>query len=333
MDTVLEYADDYFFDSFYQKWLPQQLPGNVTTDMFTSEWQRDDVWRQSLSIFIMVTIGGWIFYFGFALFSYYVFFDHDMMKHPKFLKNQVRKEIECAMSAIPGFSRKLSKHTVVKEKKRWFLNEMECSLVLTVPWFVGEVNGYSLLYSGTPSTLADWGFILLSIPVFLFFTDCGIYWIHRWLHHPLIYKHLHKPHHKWIVPTPFASHAFHPLDGYLQSVPYHLYVYFLPMHKWLYIAMFVFVNVWTVMIHDGNFISRSTIINTSAHHAVHHLYFNYNYGQYFTFWDKLGSSHRQPTDEQYDVSVRNNQSVMAQQAKEAEIIEAETLRGAKAKAN
>lgn len=53
------------------------------------------------------------------------------------------------------------------------------------------------------------------------------------------------------VPTPYASHAFHPLDGYAQSVPYHLFVYLFPMQKWLYIAMFIFVNFWTVMIHDG----------------------------------------------------------------------------------
>lgn len=56
-----------------------------------------------------------------------------------------------------------------------------------------------------------------------------------------------------LVPTPFASHAFHPLDGYLQSVPYHLYVYLFPMQKWQYIFMFVFVNCWTVMIHDGKY--------------------------------------------------------------------------------
>lgn len=39
-------------------------------------------------------------------------------------------------------------------------------------------------------------------------------------HHKLIYKHVHKPHHKWIVPTPYAALAFHPVDGYAQSLPY-----------------------------------------------------------------------------------------------------------------
>jgi lathosterol oxidase len=75
----------------------------------------------------------------------------------------------------------------------------------------------------------------------------------------------------------------------------------------------------------GEFISHSAVINTSAHHFVHHVYFNYNYGQYFTFWDRLGMSHRQPTDEQYVKAKRDDQKVMARQAYDAEEIEAETL--------
>lgn len=30
---------------------------------------------------------------------------------------------------------------------------------------------------------------------------------------------------------------------------------------------------------------------------MHHLYFNYNYGQFTTLWDRLGGSYRQPNDE------------------------------------
>ncbi|KNC84176.1 hypothetical protein SARC_03598 [Sphaeroforma arctica JP610] len=33
----------------------------------------------------------------------------------------------------------------------------------------------------------------------------------------------------------------------------------------------------------------------SSHHTDHHLYFNYNYGQFFTLWDRVGGSHRNPT--------------------------------------
>ncbi|CAG8800098.1 20233_t:CDS:2, partial [Racocetra persica] len=68
--------------------------------------------------------------------------------------------------------------------------------LVTVPWFLGEVRGYSKLYDN----INDYGIVygIFSIILFLFFTDMCIYWIHRWLHLPLIYKILHKPHHRWI---------------------------------------------------------------------------------------------------------------------------------------
>ncbi|KNZ53924.1 C-5 sterol desaturase [Puccinia sorghi] len=57
------------------------------------------------------------------------------------------------------------------------------------------------------------------------------YLIHRFEHHPIVYKHIHKTHHKWVIPTPFASYAFHPLDGFLQSVPYHVFIFIFPFHR------------------------------------------------------------------------------------------------------
>lgn len=125
-----------------------------------------------------------------------------------------------------------------------------------------------------------------------------IYWIHRFLHSKLLYKPIHKLHHKWIVPTPFASHAFHPIDGFLQSSPYHLYVFLFPMHKLSYLAFFFFVNIWTVSIHDADYRVINILkpfVNGSAHHTDHHLYFTCNYGQFFTLWDRIGMTFKQPS--------------------------------------
>ena len=80
------------------------------------------------------------------------------------------------------------------------------------------MRGYAKLYEDP----ADAPFALynvLQFPLFILFTDFFIYWIHRGLHHPKIYKTLHKPHHRWIMPTPYASHAFHALDGTLPPFP------------------------------------------------------------------------------------------------------------------
>lgn len=230
--------------------------------------------RQIISLGVFTFIGIHILYFLFAWLSYYFIFNHEMMKHPRFLKNQVRLEIIASVKAFPGM------------------------IALTLPWFVGEVRGYSKLYEDVHEY--GWGYFVFSIFFFLAFTDYGIYWIHRWEHHPMWYKWLHKPHHKWLIPTPFASHAFHPLDGYFQSIPYHLFVFLFPLHQKLYLALFVFVNCWSIFIHDSDMITGhplETIINGPAHHTLHHLYFTVNYGQYFTFSDRWAGSYRQPLSE------------------------------------
>jgi len=220
---------------------------------------------------VLTLIGIHIIYFLFAGLSYAFIFNHDMMRHPRFLKNQVKNEIRASLKAFPLMT------------------------LLTLPWFQAEVMGYSRLYDGADRY--GYAYLVLSVPLFLLFTDYCIYWVHRWLHVPLLYKIFHKPHHKWIIPTPFASHAFHPVDGYLQSVPYHLFIFIFPLHRLLYLVLFVAVNFWSIFIHDSDMITGhplENVINGPAHHTLHHLYFTCNYGQYFTWADRVGKSYRHP---------------------------------------
>ncbi len=70
------------------------------------------------------------------------------------------------------------------------------------------------------------------------------------------------------------------------------------MHKWAYMGMYIGVNIWTVSIHDGNYNVPEflkSIVNGSAHHMDHHIYYNYNYGQYLTIWDRIGGTFRNPS--------------------------------------
>lgn len=189
--------------------------------------------------------------------------------------------------------------------------------IFTVPFFLAEVRGYAKLYddaSDAPFSLYN----LIQFPLFIVFTDFFIYWIHRGLHHPRIYRTLHKPHHKWIMPTPFASHAFHPLDGWSQSVPYHVFPFILPLQKFAYVILFAFINLWTVFIHDGEYVANSPVINGAACHTMHHLYFNYNYGQFTTLWDRLGGSYRKPNDELFRRETKMGKKEWERQVKEME---------------
>ncbi|TEA34324.1 hypothetical protein DBR06_SOUSAS3610079, partial [Sousa chinensis] len=124
------------------------------------------------------------------------------------------------------------------------------------------------------------------------------YWIHRDLHHRLVYKCLHKPHHIWKILTPFTSHAFHHLAGILQSLPCHIYLFIFPLHTVVYLGLYVLVNIWTISIHDGDFHVPQILrpfISGSAHHTDNHMLFDHNYGQYFTLWDRVGGSFKNPS--------------------------------------
>jgi len=332
MDIVLEGFDTYLFDRIYAHFLPA-TPGSVAYNAFKSvanatvssmreaptahynnfqyhpaskyisfepsswayrsSWQRDDPYRQALSLFLITWLFGAVVYFVCASLSYVFVFDKTTFNHPKYLKNQIRMEIKQTLVSLPFMA------------------------IFTTPFFLAEVRGFSKIYDSTAEGPGLW-YNFLQFPIFICFTDFFIYWIHRGLHHSLVYKHLHKPHHKWIMPTPYASHAFHPLDGYAQSVPYHVFPFIFPLQKFAYVILFVFINVWTVLIHDGEYVADSPIINGAACHTMHHLYFNYNYGQFTTLWDRLGGSYRKPNDELFKRELKMSKEEWTRQTKEME---------------
>jgi lathosterol oxidase len=303
MDVVLEMSDRFMFDYMYAWLLPAKLhdfPEHASANAsykdfsswtykpatafvqfepseaaYMSVWNRDNIFRQSLSLFLILWLFGLVVYYIFASLSYIFVFDKKTLEHPKFLKNQVYLEIKQANQALPVMA------------------------LCTFPLLVLEVRGYSKLYDTTAEGPGRW-YDFAQFPLFVLFTDLFIYLIHRGLHHPILYKRLHKPHHKWIMPTPYASHAFHPLDGFAQSVPYHVFPFIFPQQKLASVAMFVFINFWTIMIHDGEYYANNPVINGAACHSIHHFAFNYNYGQFTTLWDRIGGSYREPDAELFN---------------------------------
>ncbi|KAI9890961.1 MAG: c-5 sterol desaturase [Vezdaea aestivalis] len=329
MDIVLEGFDTFLFDPLYALVFParpelQAFPSssaNATrlaakvipstqwtyqpsTKYFSltpgkyaymSALPRDNIYRQALTLYLITWCFGLVVYFVCASLSYYFIFDKKTFNHPRYLKNQIRMEIRQTMESLPVMA------------------------IFTTPFFLAEVRGYGRLYDSFADAPFVW-YNPLQFPFFLLFTDFWIYWIHRGLHHPLIYKTFHKPHHKWIMPTPYASHAFHPVDGFSQSLPYHIFAFVFPLQKFAYVALFIFINVWTVLIHDGEYVATSTIINGAACHTGHHLSFSINYGQYTTLWDRIGGTYRPPSAELFNKETKMSKKLWDKQTKEMDEI-------------
>jgi lathosterol oxidase len=182
MDFVLEVADHFLLDNFYAKLVPasaflapptvngtvwehsawQKLVSHLPHPPFpfphevyrtypeqflapASAWPRHYIPRQCLSLIITTLVGVHLLYFLFSTFSYYFVFDHEMMKHPRFLKNQVRQEIAMSLRSFPVM------------------------MLLTLPWFEGEVLGYTKMYDNVDEY--GWIWFFVSIPSYACFFD------------------------------------------------------------------------------------------------------------------------------------------------------------------
>lgn len=163
MDAALDFLDPLVLDKAYSHIIPDDV-----------EWPRDRMLRQIVSIMAITQVGATALYFVFSALSYYCVFDRRLEYHPRFLKDQIKLEIISSMSAVP------------------FIN------VLTMPFFLAEVRGKSLLYTHVDEHAWGWSWMLISTVLFMIWNDFFIYWIHRLEHHPSVYKYIHKPHHKWI---------------------------------------------------------------------------------------------------------------------------------------
>ena len=77
---------------------------------------------------------------------------------------------------------------------------------------------------------------------------------------------------------------------------------------------------------DGEYVANSQILNGAACHTMHHLYFNYNYGQFTTVWDRLGGSYRKPNEELFSREGKMSKAEWEKQCQEMEKIQ-ETVEG------
>lgn len=129
----------------------------------------------------------------------------------------------------------------------------------------------------------------------IFFHDTYFYWMHRLMHHPLLYERVHKVHHLSKDPTPWASFSFHPIEAVLEIGFVPLLIFTIPLHFSSLIILSMWQIIFNVMGHLGyEMFPRKMMqnpvlkwVNTSTNHNMHHKFVKCNYGLYFNIWDIL----------------------------------------------
>lgn len=180
----------------------------------------------------------------------------------------------------------------------WAFYNVLGNAVVTAPIHHLVVTGKSKVYYAVSDH--GYGWLAFSVLLVLVITEPLVYWAHRILHHPWLYKRIHLHHHQFRVPSPWTSMAFHPLDSFMQAVPHHLLVFLFPMHIGVYMGFIMFLQVWSTFIHERVTWVRWGFINYTAHHTLHHKANKYNYGQFFTVCDRIWGSYKAPLGVVYD---------------------------------
>lgn len=153
-------------------------------------------------------------------------------------------------------------------------------------------KGYTKVYLKVDDYPLWW--IPLSLVVAMLLHETYYYWLHRWMHHPSIFKIVHKVHHDSNITSPWTAFSFHPLEGVLQAVFLPLLLLLLPMHIYVVLTQLTImtfssvINHLDIEVYPKNFHKNrlGKWLIGATHHSLHHKQFKYNYGLYFTFWDK-----------------------------------------------
>ena len=193
-------------------------------------------------------------------------------------------------------ARKINKR---KYKKGQFKTEIKWSLVTSLLFSVAGTITIILWQKGVTKVYTDldlygYWYLPVSLIVFMLLHETYYYWIHRWMHIPRIYKIVHKVHHDSKIASPFTAFSFHPLEGLLQAIFLPIMLMLLPMHYYVIILQLTIMTFSSVINHLDIEIYPAPLKNSfskwvigATHHSLHHKQFKYNYGLYFTFWDKI----------------------------------------------
>ena len=157
-------------------------------------------------------------------------------------------------------------------------------------------NGYvqHIEFSDTPIWFVAVFFLIPLWESFYF------YIIHRLLHFPLLYRHIHSVHHRNINVGPWSGMSMHPIEQFvfLGSVFVHLFIGAHPLHIIFHLQYYFLTAITThtgfqgLLIGDKNRLALGTF-----HHQMHHRYFECNYGSLEIPWDKWFGSFHDGTNE------------------------------------
>lgn len=229
-------------------------------------------------IFFLIITGRYFLVAGIFYLVCYVWFpskfEQRKINKKKYKKDQLKKEIK--WSIITSFLFSIT------------------GAMMVILW----QKGFTKVY--TEVDLYGWWYLPLSLVIFMLAHESYYYWLHRWMHRPAVFKIVHKVHHDSNIASPFTAFSFHPIEGFFQAIFLPVMLLILPMHYVVIVVILTLMTFSSVINHldieiypknPNHFLTKWVI--GATHHSHHHKFFKYNFGLYFTFWDKIAGTEKE----------------------------------------
>eukprot|EP00756_Hemistasia_phaeocysticola_P020158 Hpha_TRINITY_DN15705_c2_g19::TRINITY_DN15705_c2_g19_i1::g.42128::m.42128/K00227/SC5DL, ERG3; Delta7-sterol 5-desaturase len=176
-----------------------------------------------------------------------------------------------------------------REREEYVLGCINAALGTTYAFgmFLAELRwGCTQLYFNVD----DYGLVwyLLSVPAVFLWINFYAYVLHRIMHLPALYPHLHKWHHKFQPPTPASAIAQHPVEWTCFVMGGQAYFWVVPCHVSIAVILGGYTIYELILDHSGVMMTSPWPWQpTTKFHDDHHRYFHCNFGQHTMAFDHL----------------------------------------------
>ncbi|MDX1603840.1 MAG: sterol desaturase family protein, partial [Salinimicrobium sediminis] len=105
-------------------------------------------------------------------------------------------------------SKRLANKAQLKKEIVWSIKSSAIFALVGAGTYWLWLKGYTAVYLD-PSAYGLW-YLPVSLLIILLLHETYYYWVHRWMHHPRVFRIVHKVHHDSRIPTPWTAFSFHP---------------------------------------------------------------------------------------------------------------------------
>ncbi len=157
-----------------------------------------------------------------------------------------------------------------------------------------------------------WWYLAANLTVLIVLHDAWFYWSHRLIHRPRVFRRLHRLHHKSNNPSPWTAYSFDVGEALINAFYLPIALFLIPSSGLAIFFFLIHMILRNAIGHCGYEVFPSwrngrpvfDWFTSVTHHDIHHAQAGWNYGLYFTWWDRLMETEHPLYHEKFAAAVR-----------------------------